>query len=93
MIAPMMGPNPAAAINQLVEADVVYVRDFIQAEAMDSEQLKHLALIAHHCYGSFDLALNCVHHLASRGAVAPDAKNRYVALLQANRPKVAGGRL
>jgi hypothetical protein len=34
-----------------------------------------------------------VHHLASRGAVAPDAKNRYVALLQANRPKVAGGRL
>jgi FkbM family methyltransferase len=90
MIAPMMGPNPAAAFNQLVEADVVYVRDFIQAEAMENEQLKHLALIAHHCYGSFDLALNCVHHLASRGAIAPDAKNHYVALLQANRPKVAG---
>ena len=54
---------------------------------MDSEQLKHLALIAHHCYGSFDLALNCVHHLASRGAVPPDAKNRYVALLQTITPK------
>jgi hypothetical protein len=93
MIAPMVGPSPAAAINQIVEADIVYVRDFIQAEAMESEQLKHLALIAHHCYGSFDLALNCVHHLASRSAVAPDAKNRYVALLQANRPKVAGARL
>jgi FkbM family methyltransferase len=93
MIAPMLGPNPAAAMNQLVEADVVYIKDFIKAEAMDSEQLKHLALIAHHCYGSFDLALNCVHHLVSRGAVSPDAKNRYVSLLQAGRPKVAGARL
>ena len=82
MIAPMLGPNPAAAINQLVEADVVYVRDFIHPERMDNEQLKHLALIAHHCYGSFDLALNCIHHLAVRGAVTPEAKNRYIAQLQ-----------
>lgn len=93
MIAPMLGADPAAAINQLVEADVVYVRNFIDAETMDSEQLKHLALIAHHCYGSFDLALNCIHHLASRGAIPPDGKNRYVALLQTQRPKVAGARL
>jgi FkbM family methyltransferase len=97
MIAPMLGADPSAAINQLVEADVVYVRNFIEADAMDGEQLKHLALIAHHCYGSFDLALNCIHHLASRGAIPPDAKNRYVALLQtarpAARPKVAGQRL
>ncbi|MEH2468990.1 FkbM family methyltransferase [Nitrobacteraceae bacterium AZCC 2161] len=87
MIAPMLGPDPGAAFNQLVEADVVYVRDFIQAEAMDAEQLKHLALIAHHGYGSFDLALNCVHHLTTRNAVPPDAKNRYLALLQAERPQ------
>ncbi|MDB5632326.1 MAG: FkbM family methyltransferase [Tardiphaga sp.] len=87
MIAPMLGPDPGAAFNQLVEADVVYVRDFIQAEAMDSEQLKHLALIAHHGYGSFDLALNCIHHLTTRNAVPPDAKNRYLALLQAERPQ------
>lgn len=93
MIAPMLGPDPAAAINQLVEADVVYVRNFIDAEAMDSEQLKHLALIAHHCYGSFDLALNCIHHLAARGAIPPDGKHRYVGQLQAQRPKVAGTRL
>jgi FkbM family methyltransferase len=93
MIAPMLGPDPAAAINQLVEADVVYVRNFIDAEAIDNEQLKHLALIAHHCYGSFDLALNCVHHLAARGVIPQDGKNRYVSLLQAQRPKVAGTRL
>jgi FkbM family methyltransferase len=93
MIAPMLGPDPAAAFNQLVEADVVYVRDFTRPEAMDSEQLKHLALIAHHCYGSFDLALNCVHHLAARNVVPPDAKNRYLALLQAGRATAASQRL
>lgn len=82
MIAPMQGPDPAAALNQMIEADVVYVRDFIKAEAMDDEQLKHLALLAHHCYRSFDLAMNCIHHLTTRNAVAPDAKARYVALLQ-----------
>jgi FkbM family methyltransferase len=83
MISPMVGPDPAAAFNQLVEADVVYVRDFTRPETVDSEQLKHLALIAHHCYGSFDLALNCIHHLAARNAVPADARNGYVALLQA----------
>jgi hypothetical protein len=83
MIAPMLGATPAAALNQLVEADVVYVRNFIDAEAMDSEQLKHLALVAHHCYGSFDLAVNCLHHLVARKAVPADAGNRYVQRLAA----------
>jgi FkbM family methyltransferase len=90
MIAPMQGPDPAAALNQIIEADVVYVRNFVAAEAMDDEQLKHLALLAHHCYASFDLAMNCIHHLTTRRAVPPDAKNRYVALLQTHRPTVAG---
>jgi hypothetical protein len=49
---------------------------------MDSEQLKHLAIISHHCYGSFDLAMNCIHHLVARNAVAADAQNRYLDLLR-----------
>ncbi|MBR1217185.1 FkbM family methyltransferase [Bradyrhizobium sp. U87765 SZCCT0131] len=89
MIAPMQGPNPAAALNQLVEADAVYVRDFMRPEAMDVEQLKHLALVAHHCYGSFDLAMNCLHHLTGRGAVAQDARARYIAIVQAGQSRAA----
>jgi hypothetical protein len=50
MIAPMTGNNVYAALNQLVEADVFYVRDFTKPNAMDIEQMKHLAIIAHHCY-------------------------------------------
>ncbi len=90
MIAPMMGPDPAAALNQMVEADVVYVRDFVQADTMETEQLKHLAMIAHHCYGSYDLALNCIHHLANRRAVPQDAKNSYLRLVANNHAKGAG---
>jgi FkbM family methyltransferase len=89
MIAPMMGATAAAALNQVVEADVVYVRNFIDAEAMDSEQLKHLALVAHHCYGSFDLAVNCLHHLVRRKAVPADAGTRYLGLVQASYPTAA----
>jgi FkbM family methyltransferase len=90
MIAPMLGPDAAAALNQIVEADVVYVRDFVKADAMANEQLKHLAMIAHHCYGSFDLAVNCIHHLVARRAVHSDTKNRYLRLLADDHAKRAG---
>jgi len=81
MIAPTVGRDPYAAINQLLEADMVYVRDFMIADDMDSEQLKHLAIIVHHCYGSFDLTMNCIHHLIRRNAVTKDAQNHYLNLL------------
>lgn len=77
-IAPYVaGGDPRRALNQLLEADLVYVRDFSRPERLDDEQLKHLALIAHHCYQSYDLALRCVVHLEQRGAVAKGAPQRY----------------
>ena len=81
MIAPLMADDPLAAMNQVTEGDIVYVRDFTQPERMGPEQLKHLAIIAHHCYRSFDLAVNCIHHLAARGAAPSDAVSHYVAQL------------
>jgi hypothetical protein len=83
MLSPMTGARPEDALNQLLEADAVYVRDFTKADAMTSEQLKHLALVAHHCYRSYDLAVNCIHHLQTRRAVAADAVTRYLGLLKA----------
>lgn len=69
--------EPRRALNQLLEADIVYVRDFTRSDAMSDEQLKHLALIAHHCYGSFDLAMRCVAMLEHRGALDSGAAERY----------------
>jgi FkbM family methyltransferase len=83
VILPLQDPaNPHFAMNQLLEADVVYVRDFTRPESMSVEQLKHLAMVAHHCYASFDLAMNCVHQLQQRGDLGADAASRYLAIAQ-----------
>jgi FkbM family methyltransferase len=80
-IAPcVVNGDPRQALNQLLEADLVYVRDFSRPELLDDEQLKHLALIAHHCYGSFDLALRCVMLLEERKTLPSGTQQRYLAL-------------
>ncbi len=89
MIRPMFGDTPHAAIHQLLEADAVYVRDFTKPDAMDAEQLKHLAIVAHHCYGSYDLAMNCVQHLVHNGALRADAGPHYLELARMHRAQAA----
>lgn len=84
-IAPMViGNEPNRGIRQLLETDMVYVRDF--SKAMTVEQWKHLALVAHHCYGSYDLALKAIVTLIELGAIAPDSNKRYLAGLPARKP-------
>jgi FkbM family methyltransferase len=82
-IAPYM--NTRKPLSQLLEADIVYVRDFAHADSMSDEQLKQLALIAHHCYGSFDLALRCVMLLEQRQALQAGTQRRYLAILGSRR--------
>ncbi|PQE01896.1 FkbM family methyltransferase [Mycobacterium sp. EPG1] len=72
--------DPRWGIRQALEADFVYVRDYTHPDTMTDEQLKHLALIAHHCYGSYDLALLCVKLLEQRGSVETGSQGRYLAL-------------
>lgn len=73
--------QPNKGLRQLLEADLVYVRDFRSSTNMTAEQWKHLALIAHHCYGSVDLAARCLNMLAELGAVPADAGERYLSSL------------
>lgn len=79
MIAPLATDDPYGSMHQLLESDMIYVRDFTQPDAMSDEQLQHLALVAHHCFGSFDLATRCIDQLARRGVIDGDAAHRYVA--------------
>jgi hypothetical protein len=84
MILPIhYADNIFAAMNQLLEADIVYVRDFTQPEKMSDEQLKHLCMVAHHCYGSYDLAANCINNLMLRNALPADSVERYLGILRA----------
>src|SRR3954469_10013951 len=86
-ISPMVvGDAPNRGIRQLLETDMVYVRDFSKPENMSAEQWKHLALVAHHCYGSYDLALKAILSLMELGALPADSNRRYLASLpKANR--------
>ena len=82
-IAPMVvGDAPNRGIRQLLETDMVYVRDFSRPGNMSAEQWKHLALVAHHCYGSYDLVLKAILTLIGMGALPEGANSRYLASLR-----------
>jgi FkbM family methyltransferase len=74
----LINGDPRRPLNQLLEADIVYVRDFSHPESMSDEQLKHLALISHYCYGSVDLALRCLMLLEQRKVLKAGAQQRYL---------------
>jgi FkbM family methyltransferase len=78
-IAPMVfDDNIRVGQNQLLEADIVYVRDIAYPERLTDEQLSHLALIAFHVYGSVDLTLFCILQLSHRGRTSADAGARFL---------------
>lgn len=78
-IAPaVINNNPYQPLNQLLEADIVYVRDFSRPALFSDQQWMHLALVAHYCYRSFDLALRCVRELILRGVLPASAQQDYL---------------
>jgi hypothetical protein len=80
-IAPtVFNNNIYAPGNQLLEADLVYIRDLAHPERMTSEQLSHLTMIAFHIYGSVDVAVYCIMQLQQRGRVAEDAVEQLMAI-------------
>jgi FkbM family methyltransferase len=83
-MAPVVWADPLQkAARQLVEADVLYVRDPVRMELLDDGQLARLALVADVVYGSFGLALRCVLELISRGVLDAKADSDYRALATA----------
>jgi FkbM family methyltransferase len=82
-IAPLqLGADPTRPLNQLLEADLVYVRDFVHCDTISSDQLKHLCLITHACYNSFDLAGRCIDLLEQRKQIPSGALLQYIEMLQ-----------
>ena len=74
--------DPTRGVRQLLEADLVYVRDFSRPENMDVEQWKHLALIAHHCYEFFDLVFHALTAAAKLGGVPAATPEKYLKTIQ-----------
>ncbi len=70
-------------IRQVLEADVVYIRDITQPEMLSVEQWKHLAMIAEQVYRSYDLVVRCLKNLEQRKAIESARIARYVDWLRA----------
>ncbi len=83
-IAPLQFHGAAQQnVHQLLEADVVYVKDFVHPSGMSDEQLKQLSLIMHHVYQSHDLSARCIQCLIDRGVLPRNSLQRYVDHLNA----------
>jgi len=78
-IAPVViDSTPRKPLHQILGADMLYVKDFSRFENMSAEQWKHLAIIAHYCYGSIDLTYRALAALVSLGAIRPDGTTQYL---------------
>jgi FkbM family methyltransferase len=79
IIPPMnFNGDPWISLQQLLDGDMVYVRDFRRLDAMADRQLKVMALIGHGCYKSWDLAYRNVLELERRGAIHAGGANAYI---------------
>ncbi len=81
-LAPVQWADPfQEQAHQLVEADVLYVRDPAHARDLTGAQLRRLGLIAHLAYASCGLTLLCVRELVRRGELPQRAAEEYAASL------------
>lgn len=67
--------------NQLLDGDAVFLRSLRTPEAIETEALKHLAILAETVFHSHDVALRCLDLLIARGAVDGVAAHDYAAQL------------
>ncbi|MHA1536495.1 MAG: hypothetical protein ACTSUD_02980 [Alphaproteobacteria bacterium] len=56
------GGNPNAPLSQFLWADAVYVRDFMDFDALEAEALLKLTIILHELYSAYDLAALALKH-------------------------------
>ncbi|KUO95728.1 hypothetical protein ATW55_13155 [Ferroacidibacillus organovorans] len=82
-ISPMIvNGDPTRPMNQLLEGDMIYVRDFMKEENMTVVQWKRLAYLAHHLYRSYDLSVRCILAAERLGGLSEGTVNHYMTLLQ-----------
>lgn len=68
--------------NQLLESDIVYVKDPMRLERLDANQLAKFAALAHHALRSTDLCVHILLEMERRQLVEPDAHLRYLESLR-----------
>ncbi len=71
--------DKSAHDNQLLDGDAVFLRSLRSPDAIGTEALKHMAILAETVFSSHDVALRCLDLLIARGAVDAAAAQDYAA--------------
>jgi FkbM family methyltransferase len=80
-IAPVVYDGDARKpMHQILEADMVYMRDVLYPDNLTDDQLRHLAMISHCVYGSSDLTYRMLLEMVHRGIVPAESPGRYLSL-------------
>ena len=64
--------------NQLLESDIVYIKDPLKFNSLGDEQLKKIAIISHYCFQSVDLTGFVFLELEKRNIVPKDSYKKYI---------------
>jgi FkbM family methyltransferase len=70
--------DPRLPFNQLLEADIVYIKDIIRPDTLTDPQIRKLAAIAHFVYNSPDLVARCILELQKRNVVGEKSVEAYL---------------
>ena len=70
--------NPRSPGNQLLESDIIYIKDLFKLELLDDIQIKKLILLCHYCFKSFDLSVYFILELEKRNLLQKDAFKKYI---------------
>jgi FkbM family methyltransferase len=69
--------------NQLLESDIIYIRNPFKLERLADLQVAKLAALAHYCFNSVDLCVYMMLELERRRSIEPNAHRHYLELLSA----------
>ena len=64
--------------NQLLESDIVYIKNPLNLDELDSIQLKKLAILAHYSFKSYDLCARLLIELERREVCDVDSHQQYL---------------
>lgn len=70
--------------NQLLESDVIYIRDPLKLDQLSDIQLKKFAVLAHFCFESIDLCVFILRELEKRNSLVEDSHLLYLQAFQNN---------
>lgn len=64
--------------NQLLESDIIYIKNPFELELLDDNQIKKLILLSHYCFNSIDLSVFFIIELEKRKILEKDSFKKYI---------------